>query len=87
MNDQRIGYRDVTVDPPNKLLGAMNQSPTGRQLAIDGNLIAPLFDGNPALNDVNVPPNCTFGFWIDGATLWLATFTRDTGWVSVQLTA
>lgn len=81
---EEFGFKNATPSGDN-LRSRLMQSPTGRQLAIDGNLIAPLFASNPALNDVNVPPQCTFGFYINGADLWMSSFTRETGWVSVQL--
>lgn len=81
---EEFGFKNATQGS-DSLRWRMAQSPTGRQLAIDGNLIAPLFDGDPASDTVPVPPQCTFGFYIDGATLWLSTFTRETGWVSAQL--
>ncbi len=85
MTTANYGQRDAST-AIDDLRGRMSMSPTGRQLASDGNLIAPLFDGDPSLNTANIPPQVTFGFWIDGTSLWLSAFTRETGWTSVELT-
>lgn len=85
MTADPLGYRTAS-SPADTLPYRMAMSPTGRQLAIDGGLVAPVFASDPSLNTVNVPPDGTFGFWVSGTSLFMSAFTRETGWVSAELT-
>lgn len=82
----QIGYRDVVAQPPNALNGRMMASPTGRQLAIDGNLAFTVNDSDPSLDPAFQPSEGIAVMWPDGSgNLWLSAYTRDTGWTTVEL--
>lgn len=61
----------------------MSQSPTGRQLALDGSLVLSFlnFDpSDPSANTTQIYPNGGAGLYIRAGVTELWTFTREDGW-------
>lgn len=70
--------RNPGFDAFNAIL-KMRQSPTGNQLTLDGNLVIPIYDGEPA-DYLLSPPNGTVVLHIQGNQLKLYGYSRITGW-------
>lgn len=82
MNDQ-IGYRDVDQQPLREdLRWRMQQSPTGRQLSIDGNFVLSVVDDDPNTS-VEISPDGTSVLYDRAGTLEIWSFTRETGWLQI----
>jgi len=82
-----IGFRDITQQPPmDDLRHRMSASPTGRQLAVDGNLVVEIvdFDPNDASADITqIRPDGSEVLYIRSGTQERWSFTRETGWQQV----
>lgn len=74
---QQVGYQ--SADQGNKIQSAMSQSPTGRQMVIDGTFVVSVYTDDPA-SVLLQPANGTVVMWDDGGTLRLRGYTRATGW-------
>jgi len=82
VNDQ-IGYRDVGLQPlKDDLRYRLESSPTGRQLASDGNLILPVVTYDPATT-TNTGPDGLTVYYYRATVLEQWGFTRAEGWQQV----
>ena len=79
---QDIGIQQSDANSMAALRWRLSQSPTGRQLAIDGSFILPLEDDDPGTSD-KIPADGTIVMYDDSGTLELWGFTRATGWQQV----
>jgi hypothetical protein len=57
----------------------MSQSPTGRQLALDGSLILSVYTDDPG-DGLLSPSDGTAVVWNNAGVLTLCVYTRSTGW-------
>jgi hypothetical protein len=81
-----IGYRDTSGMPADDLRGRMSMSPSGRQIATDGNFVFPIVPFDPATarsNATEIYPDGSPVIYVRAGVQEMWTFTRATGWEQV----
>lgn len=79
--DINFGFRDVGSAPPSQ---AMLQSPTGRQLSIDGSFVYTYTTVDPETAYQTAPDGSAW-LYESGGHRYIVTFARATGFLKVEV--